>query len=752
MKVLSPEEFDDKHKTKAKILSPQEFDKQVGKSAILSPEEFDKRHGGATGYFGPGPVEKIIDYATAGHITYDPEKLKPQQWERPKGEAGEAIKYLWGKYEKDQDLKALQQGFDRLSKQFPEIAKRAPTTRMDFFEEPTGAALAAAIAGGYGAARTGKGLYGIGKVAIKKGAAWLTGGVSDIPGAGLKAGVKALSAKQLEKTMAKAAAEKFGKEIMTAQAAKVSRVAPAIARIGTAIKEAASKRKTQETLYSIERGKRIGKAMAVKVKGEKGFIIQKGKLKGELPKVEYESIRTKVTQQDINDLFDLVKESPVVTGWDNITAQEGLARLLGAQGGALPTDSQLAMLRKIFPPDFIKTILKKRTIWQKVKKGTAEALNIPRAIMSSFDFSAPFRQGLFLISHPKRFFASFKRMFKLFGSEKTFAALQESIKQKPTYNLMRESKLALTELGEQLGLREEIFMSSWAEKIPGIGRGVRASSRAYVGFLNKLRADVFDDLIKQADKLGLNASKNIDLSTEIAKFVNAASGRGSLGAFERSAIMLNSALFSPRLMASRLTLLNPLYYVNASPFVRREALKSLFVLTGMTTTVLGLAKLGGADVGTDPRSADFLKIKIGKTRIDMLGGFQQYMRATWQISSGKYVSSTTGKIMTLGEGYRPLTRWEIGERFLASKFAPVLSFVKTMLGEKEIGGEKVKVFEEIAKRFTPMVIQDIYDLARENPELIPLAGLGVFGVGLQTYGPRRRKAKGIKGIKGMKGF
>ncbi len=753
MKVLSPEEFDDKHKTKATILSPGEFDKKIGKTAILSPEEFDKRHGGASGGFGPSPVEKIIDYATAGHITYDPEKLKPQQWERPKGEAGEAIKYLWGKYEKDQDLKALQQGFDRLSKQFPEIAKRAPTTRMGYFEEPTGAALAATVAGGYGAARTGAGLLGIGKVAIKKGAAWLTGGVSDIPGAGLKAGVKALSAKQLEKTMVKAAAEKFGREIMaeaaTAQAAKISRAAPAIARIGTAIKEAASKRKMQETLYSIERGKRIEKAMAVKVKGEKGFIIQKSKLKGELPKVEYESIRTKVTQQDIDDLFELVHESPAVEGWDEITAGEGLARLVGAQGGVLPTDSQLAMLRKVFPPDFIKTLLKKRTTWQKVKKGTAEALNIPRALMSSFDLSAPFRQGLMLISHPKRFFSSFKRMFKLFGSEKSFAALQESIKQKPTYNLMRESKLALTELGQEIGLREEIFMSSWAEKIPGIGRGVRASSRAYVGFLNKLRADVFEDLIRQADKLGLNASKNIDLSTEIAKFVNAASGRGSLGGLEKSAVMLNSALFSPRLMAARLTLLNPAYYINASPFVRKEALKSLFVLTGMTTTVLGLAKLGGADVGTDPRSADFLKIKIGNTRIDILGGFQQYMRAAGQILSGEYVSSTTGKVITLGEGYRPLTRWEIGGRFLESKFAPVLSFVKTMLGEKEIGGKEVKVSEEIAKRFTPMVIQDIYDLAKEDPELIPLAGLGVFGVGLQTYGPRRRKAKGIKGIEGI---
>lgn len=723
---MTPQEFEEKYGIKTKRLSPKEFEAKHRIRKSITPEDFEKQHGGATGYFGPSLVEKILDWATAGHIRHPTDQ--PRIEYDPK--TGKPIS--------------------------------EPSVRMGFFEEPTGAALATAIAGGYTSVRAGKGVIDVSKAAIKKGVEWLTGGISDLPAGAAKRGVTALSAKQLEKTMGKAAAEKFGREIIKAAAtehvAKVSRAAPAIARVGTAIKEAASKRAEQETLYSIERGKRIAKAMSVKgVKGEKRFIMQKGQLKGELPKVEFETIRTKVTQQDINDLFDLVAESPVVKGWDNITAGEGLARLLGAQGGALPTDSQLAMLRKIFPPDFIKTLMKKRTAWQKVKKGIVEGLNIPRSIMASFDFSAPFRQGLMLTSHPKRFFDAFKGMFRQFGSEKAFAAVQESIKAKPTYNLMRESRLALTELGQEMGLREEIFMSSWAEKIPLVGRGVKASSRAYVGFLNKLRADIFDDLIRKADKLGLNASQNIDLSTEIAKFVNAASGRGNLAALENSATILNATLFSPRLMASRLTFLNPKYYVTASPFVRKEALKSLFTVSALATTTLTLAKLGGADVGLDPRSADFLKIKVrGKVRVDILGGFQQYLRAAAQIVSGEYISSVTGKKITLGEGYRPLTRWEIGEKFLASKFAPALSFAKVMLGPKEIGGKKVKVTEEVAKRFTPMVIQDIYDLAREDPDLLPLGLLGTFGVGLQTYGPRRKKSKsgyqGIGGIRGISGF
>jgi len=342
---------------------------------------------------------------------------------------------------------------------------------------------------------------------------------------------------------------------------------------------------------------------------------------------------------------------------------------------------------------------------------------------------------------------AFGKMFKPFFSQESFAALQESIAQKPTYELMKEAGLSLTTLGKNMAQREEVFMSQWAEKIPVIGAGVRASGRAYVGFLNKLRADVFDDLVTKADKLGLNASQNIDLSKQIAKFVNAATGRGGLGGLEDAAVGLNAMFFSPRLMASRLTLLNPVYYVKADPFVRKEALKSLLTLSAAGGTVIGLAAAGGLKVGTDWRSADFGKIKTGRTRIDIWGGFQQYIRAVGQLYTGEYVSSTTGKVLTLGEGYKPLTRLDILYRQIENKEAPVLSFITQMLKGQDASGEKLNIPKEIGLRFTPMVLQDVYDLATESPELVPLSALGVFGVGLQTYGPR--KSKGVEGIQSL---
>jgi len=555
--------------------------------------------------------------------------------------------------------------------------------------------------------------------------------------------------KEGQKTFAKRTQDLTMGFMGTADMNVVKQLTP-VQKVISALKEAKPIRKLQETIYTAERGAKIAKSKAIgaKTSGEAGFYSELGALKGEIPKVQFESLRGKIGQTDIDDIFNQVKNSPLLNDWDKITARQSLVKLFGKSGGRVPTEGELILLNRVFPKEFTQSLLSKKPFVEKAKDAIYQLSNIPRSVMASYDLSAPFRQGAFLlpkqaITHPVRTFKTFIGMFKQFGSEKAFQGLQESIIRRPTFKLMQEGKLALSQMDDILSQREEKFMSSWAEKIPG----VRASGRAYTGFLNKIRADVFDDMVKNAERLGLNPSKNKDLLKETGNFVNVGSGRGSLGKLQGAANALNSFFFSPRLMSSRLTLLNPAYYIKASPFVRKEALKSLFAFAGTGLTILGLAKASGLDVGTDPRSSDFLKIKIGNTRVDIGAGFQQYLRIAGQLLTGQYVSSTTGKVITLGEGYKPLTRYDILFRQIESKEAPLFSFATDLLKGQTFAGQEIDLKSEVAQLFIPMVIQSVYDIMKDDPSLLPLSIFGFFGVGLQTY----QGKTDIKGAPSLKG-
>jgi len=499
----------------------------------------------------------------------------------------------------------------------------------------------------------------------------------------------------------------------------------------------------QKAMYKGEWGKRFAEAEAVgkKIPGEKGFYAEKAKLKGEMQRVEFESIRNKLTQTELDAMFQKVADSPALTYPESVAARDGLEVLFGEPGGAVPQPSQITLLNRVFSKEFIETIMSKRDPWTKAKEVMLEAASVPRAMMASFDLSFGFRQGIFLaVRYPKEFWPAFAKQFKYFGSEKAYRALMEDIVSKKNYPLARKGRLALTEMDATLGLREEAFLGGrLAEKIPVIGLGIRASNRAYTGFANKLRFDVFDKMVEGARKMGHNPAKDDFLLSSITDFVNTASGRGSIGAFEKVAVTLNALIFSPRLVGSRLKLLWPGYYIKLHPFVRRQALQSLFANIGTGITVLGLAKLAGAEVGGNWFSADFGKIKIGDTRIDIWGGFQPYVRTAAQAIWGKTVSTTTGKVTKTGEGYKPLTRPAIVWRGAKYKMSPVASFAFGLLEGKGTDYEKFEVGEEVAKRFIPMVIQDIIDLAKEDPDLLPLGALGIFGVGLQTYESKKKK-------------
>jgi hypothetical protein len=525
-------------------------------------------------------------------------------------------------------------------------------------------------------------------------------------------------------------------------------------RLIKAIKQASPLRAEQEALYTQERAKRFAAARNVRnyLGGEAGYHVELSKLQGEMPTVpSLASISNHLSQAEKNALYDTITHHPRLDYTDTLKARSGLAKLLGNSGVTIPTNAELDALKKVFPE--LSESLNKRSL----SSWVADALNLPRSIMASTDLSAALRQGLPLI-HKKEYWSAFASMFKQLGP-KNFDAVKEEIASRPTFSLMEDSGLALTDIKGRLADREERFMSNLAEAIPVLGAVVRASDRAYVGFLNKLRADTFDSLVYNARAAG-KALSDKDLK-DISKFINTATGRGDLNALvpkflkgeefdmNKASPLLSGGFFSPRLMASRVAMLNPVYYVRLNPIARKEALKSLMAYTTVVTTVLGIAKTAGLDVDTDPRSTDFAKIRDGNTRYDITAGFQPYVRTAAQLMSGQKVNSD-GEVSDLTTGkFGAPNRADVVGSFLKNKEAPVVSFAHDLLTGKDRDGNELNVKNpqnigsDVGKMFVPLVAQDMFDLYNDQGAKGVAKGLGpsVFGVSVQTYKPKPPKGK-----------
>lgn len=465
--------------------------------------------------------------------------------------------------------------------------------------------------------------------------------------------------------------------------------------------------------------------------GEEGLAAELAALKGELPKKSFEDVKEQFTQPEIEHLFNVIKEAPQLGLYTSITARKALGKLLEGQ---LPTKSEIALLQRVLPKEFIEAALSNRSNISKILDATGEVINVPRALMASFDLSAPFRQGLFLTGR-KEFWNAWGTMFKSFGSERAYKAVMDDIHGRPNADLYDQAGLSLADAGHIMGDREEAFMSNWAEKIPVIGRGVRASDRAYTAFLNKVRADTFDTIVDLSRKEGIDVNAGGKPLTDIAKFVNAATGRGSLGKASSAAPALNAMFFSPRLIASRVQLLNPAFYVTLSPVVRREAIKSLITTGALATTVLGLAAASGLGVEADPRSSDFGKIVSGNTRFDILGGFGQYITLGARLATNQTKGINGGDVQALGQKFGQPTRLDVLGRFARSKLSPVAGFVGDYLAGKDYTGQPFDVRSETAKMFVPLLLQDVAQTMKENGPVKggAMAVPGVFGVGVNTY-------------------
>lgn len=550
---------------------------------------------------------------------------------------------------------------------------------------------------------------------------------------------------------------KAGADVIDAGKAVEPAAADALALRGTVpSKNVRQLQKEQKALYSQERGQRFAAARVhlnnQNLAPAERVALAKNELRGELPKIHFQGF-TELNDQAVTAMQKAILDHPTLMEGQKIKASDALTHALT---GKLPTPSELRVLEHVFGKDTtagLGSIAK-----HPLKDMVVSALNVPRSIMASFDLSAPFRQGLAVATrHPSIFFRNFKPMLKSFGSENFYRAVHEDIRARPTYPQMIEAKLAITDLGKTIGNREEQFSSDIAEKLTGGKRSpIRMSGRAYTGFLDKTRADVFDHLIQRAHEQGVNVTDEKFLK-DLGRFINTSTGRGPLGNLQGAAPALNAVFFSPRLLASRLDLIfSPLTYAKADPFVRKEAIRSMVQLAGTASVLIGLvSQIKGVKVATDPRNPDWGKVRLGNTRFDIGGGFQQPLRLFAQLATGTAISSTTGKKLNLtAGGFGQPNRLDLFLRFFEGKESPITSLVTDWARGSNQVGQKLdwghfSLKNPLVQRMLPLLAQDSYDLYNAkhggmNGLAAAFAGYGVgsVGFGMQTYGAKPVKVRG----------
>jgi len=386
-------------------------------------------------------------------------------------------------------------------------------------------------------------------------------------------------------------------------------------------------------------------------------------------------------------------------------------------------------------------------IMQRIKDEFLGTLGALKTLKSSFDISAPGRQGLLLLARPLQWRQSGKALGDMFRAFRTkdFKAINEAFARHPDAPIMREAGLELTGPGGLIKRGEEAYAKregSWiSQKVSNLP-GVKQSDQMFTTMMDSQRVQRFLQYKKSIDKLGLDPREAMKGYKAAAQAVNIATGRGSLGQkIDKSFEALNYFLFSPRFVASRLNILNPVMYLrNAATPAGRAVLKGqmadLAQYAGTAAATLALFKAAGADVTLNPESPDFGKIRFGQYRYDIGAGLSQVMRLYYRVGED---------LMRAGRGEKPQpgkTAIDIGETFLSYKLSPPAAAFRNFINQRTPDKKPFTAGRTAADLAAPMQWADFVDSYIQEGlggavKTLP----GAVGIGVQNYEPKPTKRK-----------
>ncbi len=513
-------------------------------------------------------------------------------------------------------------------------------------------------------------------------------------------------------------------------------------RVGTVLKENLQS-KRPEFAEHIKKGRAKSFAKEAKLlaeekaKGTDPLVIDKmaqGVAKGELQK-DFSDVADNFTQEEWRTLSQAINTATDLDAGKRRALRETLYDLFWNKKP--PGEARLKTFDEFFGTDIIKGSKKTpATTWQQVLHTTADVMNVPKAILASFDVSMPLRQAWhYTMAHPIKSIPSWGKMLRAFTSDKYAKFVAMEMQTNPNYNIFVQAGLEQTKAGSR-SAGEEYFQGELAHKIPGIGRIIKASERSAVTYMNSIRlqaANHFYELMGSPEAGSKQFQDMID-------FVNHSTSRGGFKGragkwFKKWSPELGAVFWTPKMIVGKVQSLADIRKPEIRGLVAAETLRAF----GGATLLAMLMAIGyGGKVGKDPRSSDFGKVVIGKTRLDMFGTYLPMFRLISQLATGERKAATTGRLSDVD-------RKEVVTRFLRSKLNPTAGIGWDIWTGETFLGKKVKpeadfVSEYIYEHITPLFIQDVRDaIAYQGFDTLTfVAPLAVHGAGAATYEPTPR--------------
>jgi len=362
---------------------------------------------------------------------------------------------------------------------------------------------------------------------------------------------------------------------------------------------------------------------------------------------------------------------------------------------------------------------------------------IYKSIQASMDVSFALRQGFkILATSPKAWNTNLVEAFKPFTKILT---------PKEKWQVLHDFKVGLVsrELSKEaldaklaIGVVEEFFPTTLAEKIPVLGRIFKASNEAFTIFSQGVRMSLFEEMTQNALSKGTPITKVF--SKELAVLANSITGRGKMGEFEKIPGIVNKLFYSGRFIKSQLDTFALPFNSKMSPEARQIAMQSSLKTLGMFAGLMATASLF-TEVETDPRSSKFGKMKIPgseDTWVDISGGLGSYITLAARGATLSSKSSITGKVKKLNTGeFGSQTYGDVITQFFTNKLAPAPGALLDIAEGRTFTGEKPTISNTVGNLVTPISAGNMIELF-QNEETGPAFVATMFdllGAGQTDY-------------------